>query len=54
MAELGFESRTIKLQNQCLAAVLERFFWTTWPLDSLDAVGIELEGVNTSSSRGKD
>lgn len=50
MAELGFESRTRRRQNQCLATALESFSSTTWPLDSPDAVGTKLEGVNTSSS----
>lgn len=49
MAELGYESRTRRRQNQCLATTLE-FFSTTWSLDSLDAVGTKLEGMNTSSS----
>ena len=50
MAELGFESRTRRCQNQCLATALESFSSTTWPLDLPDAVGTKLEGVNTSSS----
>ena len=46
----GFESRTRRRQNQCLATVLESFPGTTWLPDLPSAVGTKLEGVNTFSS----